>query len=78
MVLLYAFEWTICKARYLEGKLKMKRYLLGQILLLFAILMIIILGALNWLKLIDVKVTGGLFVTALILIGAGIYMSKKK
>lgn len=56
----------------------MKRRKLGQIILIVAVFMIVASGLLTWLNLVDAKVIGGFFVIALILVGAGAFMSTKK
>lgn len=56
----------------------MKRRKLGQIILTVAIVMIVASGILTWLGLVDAKDMGGFFVIELILVGVGVFMSKKK
>lgn len=56
----------------------MKRRKLGQIMLIVAVIMIVASGILTWLNLVDAKAIGGLFIIALILAEAGVFISKKK
>ncbi len=56
----------------------MKRRKLGQIILTAAIVMIVASGILIWLGLVDGKAMGGFFAIELILVGVGVFMSKKK
>ncbi len=56
----------------------MKRRKLGQMILIIAVLVIVACGILSWLGLVDAKALGGFFLITLILVGAGVFMSKKK
>lgn len=56
----------------------MKRRKLGQIMLIVAVIVIVASGIFTWLNLVDTKILSGFFVIALILVGAGVFMSKKK
>ena len=56
----------------------MQRRILGQIALIVAVIMIVACGIFTWLNLFDATAIGGFFVIALILAGAGVFMSKKK
>jgi len=56
----------------------MQRRRFGQILLVMLVIMIVALAIITWLGLTDAKILGGFFVIILILIGAGVSLSKKK
>lgn len=55
----------------------MKKRNFGQLMLIVAVIMILISGASIWFNWFDKKITSAAYVIALILIGAGAYLSKR-
>lgn len=56
----------------------MKKRTLGQLMLIVAVIMILISGTSTWFSWLDKNISSAMFVIALILAGAGAYLSKRQ